>query len=186
MSSNGIEIERKFIIHPRVLAQLAASPYDRHVYTNYYIVVGDTELRVHQRKYGQWVMTIKQGHGHVRSEVEVVLGDDEAQNLLALPNWSVTKTRIWLGKGWSVDVYSAPYVGIVTAEIETPAVDTAIELPEVLRNAGAKEVTGTKLLANQRMAQLSKNESNYRQIFTFVESALLMNDQAITTFFHSR
>jgi CYTH domain-containing protein len=171
LSGNGIEIERKFLLHPLILADLAIHGFDRHLYTNYYLTNGDVETRVHQRRRGDWVLTFKRGSGHVRQEVEVAITHHEAAALLKLGPQAVAKTRVYIGNDWTVDVYTTPFKGLVTAEIETLTPDTEIELPEILRNAAYKEVTGNENFANKNLAACSA-QRDHGYVFEHAERIL--------------
>jgi CYTH domain-containing protein len=182
---NGLEIERKYLVHPRALMVLAAETYERAKYTNKYFVLGEIEVRLHRSKSGNWILTFKEGLGQVRKEVEAFLDESEAMQLQAITHCEVSKTRIWLPDEWSVDVYHAPYTGLVTAERETLWEDQEVSIPPILKSAGVQEVTGSRILANQRLAEFADQPVSRDQVFTFAEDKLGLPADFYKKTFHS-
>jgi CYTH domain-containing protein len=115
------EIERKFVVGEPP-ADLESNPAAR--IEQGYLAVGDdgTEVRL-RRSDGEATLTVKQGAGRTRREVEVVLDDEGFERLWPLTEGRrIAKTRYAIDAGGGltieVDVYGGDLAGLVTAEVE--------------------------------------------------------------------
>jgi adenylate cyclase len=103
------------------------------------------------------LLTVKRGHGEVREEVEIQLGDDQFQELWPLTEGlriSKTRFRVPLGEDGpvaEVDVFEGVLEGVVLAEVEFPSEEEAdaFEPPAWF----GREVTDDSRFANQELAQ---------------------------------
>ncbi len=116
----GVEIERKFIVKalPQVLNQhqgtLLAQGYLSTDATGH-------EVRL-RKKTDQYYITVKQGYGLERTEVEVALDQRQFEQLWPLTEGKrLTKVRHLVpfnGHTIEVDVYQDELAGLVVAEVE--------------------------------------------------------------------
>ena len=146
------EIERKFRLAepPGWLPRYEAS----QIRQGYLAVSEDTEVRLRETE-GRRLLTVKQGHGEVRREVEVEL---ERAQFDAL--WPLTESRRVLKtrqrvplnheRTAEVDVYAGDLEGLVVAEVEFRSQSEAdrFEAPDWL----GEEVTGDRRFENQFLA----------------------------------
>jgi adenylate cyclase len=154
----GTEIERKFLVDPQRFAAPESGTRIRQGW-----LARDPERTVRVRLScpfggedgpGRAFLTIKGPDGLVRSEYEYEIPPDDATQLLddlCLPG-QITKVRYRVPVGghiFEVDVYSGRQAGLVTAEVELPDPDTAVEVPEW----AVKEVTGDPAWTNAALSQ---------------------------------
>jgi adenylate cyclase len=150
---DAIEIERKFLV--------SAPPpdLDRHpssAIRQGYLAIepSGTEARVRDRD-GVAVLTVKQGGGRTRVEVEVPIEAGAFERLWPLTEGRrIEKTRhlVPAGDGLVIelDVYGGDLAGLVVAEVEFPseAAADAFVAPEWL----GRDVTADDRYKNQRLA----------------------------------
>ena len=150
-----IEIERKFIV------SALPADLDRHPSSGLrqgYLAIepNGTEVRVRRRdRDGQAVLTVKQGGGRTRVEVEVPIDPDAFEQLWPLTEGRrIEKTRhvVPAGDGLLIelDIYGGDLAGLAVAEVEFPseAAADAFEPPPWL---GA-DVTADDRYKNHRLA----------------------------------
>lgn len=155
--ANGIEIERKFLLH-------AVPPTMRFAHRvpirqGYLALDGDTEVRIRITPKGA-KLTIKSGRGGVRVEEEIALQTRQAEALWALTEGRrVTKTRrrVRLPQPagaaelvLELDEYGGALDGLVVAEVEFPdeAASAGFEPPAWF----ARELTDDWRYANRSLA----------------------------------
>jgi CYTH domain-containing protein len=144
------EIERKFLIDrlPEEIEGVAEEEVAQG-----YLATGDDEVRVRRRGNGH-VLTVKQGAGLSRVEVEVPLERAAFDELWPLTEGRrVEKTRRTTtidGHKLEVDVYRGPLAGLITAEVEFHDDATASAFSPPLWVS--RELTGDGRYSNQRLA----------------------------------
>jgi adenylate cyclase len=155
--ANGIEIERKFLLHGVPPAMRFAHRVP--IRQGYLALDGDTEVRIRIMPKGAR-LTIKAGRGGVRVEEEIALQNRQAEALWELTEGRrVTKTRRRVrlpGPDGSaelvaeVDEYSGALDGLVVAEVEFPDEETSngFEPPAWF----ARELTDDWRYANRSLA----------------------------------
>jgi adenylate cyclase len=93
------------------------------------------------------------GTGLVRSEFEYEIPMDDAEELLQLcGEYTLEKTRHIVPIGdltWEIDVFAGRHLGLVIAEIELPAAERLIDLPDWI----GQEVTGDRAYSNQELVK---------------------------------
>jgi CYTH domain-containing protein len=115
------EIERKFLVNelpPEVRAQPATRIRQG------YLSSEPVEVRVRSRDDREHELTVKSIGGLERTEVTAVLTSEQFEELWALAQASVEKSRSLYGVGgWTaeVDVYSGELAGLVVVEVEFPS-----------------------------------------------------------------
>ena len=142
------EIERRFLVHREKLPPLGAG---RRFVQGYLSEKPHTRFRVEGNHVTlavkEWVSAGE------RLEFEFPRGDmptDEIERLMGLALWPpLVKTRHEVprdGLTWEIDFYEGRNAGLVTAEVELPAIDHPIDFPDwVDRNA---EITSDARYAN--------------------------------------
>ncbi|MCD2515930.1 CYTH domain-containing protein [Massilia sp. G4R7] len=148
----GVEIERKFLVRGDAWRTLGAATLLRQGY-----LCADPERTVRVRIEGeQGVLTIKsKNEGASRGEWEYPLPLRDAEELLdrlcERPLVEKIRRRIdYQGFTWEVDEFLGENAGLVVAEIELPAEDTAFERPEWI----GREVTGERRYYNSSLIRL--------------------------------
>lgn len=145
------EIERKFLIAglPEDIDR-----YPHHVIRQGYITT-DSENEVRIRSKGEkYYLTIKQGRGLSRTEVEIIITEDQFESLWVLTeNKRIEKTRYDLDSHAyliEVDVYQNKLSPLQVAEVEFPTIEASQEfmLPEFF----GREVTNDKAYKNASLA----------------------------------
>ncbi|WAJ30473.1 CYTH domain-containing protein [Antarcticirhabdus aurantiaca] len=150
----GIEIERKFRIVDDQWRQKVEDDDGRRIRQFYLAVRDGFSLRVRILDEARAVMTLKTGAGLSRGEYEYEIPLDEARELEASRiGRTVEKRRYRVDLGADglvveVDVFEGALAPLVLAEIELPAVDHAVELPDWL----GPEVTGEGAYSNSSLA----------------------------------
>jgi adenylate cyclase len=147
----GTEIERKFLVDD--VPDVTAAPADR--LRQGYVALDDAaEVRVRLADRGA-TLTVKGGSGLARTEVEVGVDQDQAQDLWALTEGRrVEKTRYRLpldgGLVAEVDRYQGALDGLCTVEVEfaTPAAANAFTPPPWF----GEELTGHRGWSNAALA----------------------------------
>lgn len=149
-----LEIERKFLPTepPDWLPEHSACRIEQ----GYLAVTEDVEIRIRILD-DEPVLTVKGGHGEVRSEVEVSL---DAEQLEAL--WPLTETLRLAKTRWHVpvgdanltgelDIFGGDLAGLVVAEVEFGSLEESrsFDPPGWL----GEEITGDERFANQSLAR---------------------------------
>jgi len=144
------EVERKFLVDrlPEEIAAVAEEEVAQG-----YVATGDDEVRI-RRQGDRYVLTVKQGQGLSRVEVEVPLEPAAFEELWPLTEGRrVEKTRRTTSideQKLEVDVYGGPLAGLITAEVEFGDEDAAraFSPPSWV----SRELTGDARYSNQRLA----------------------------------
>jgi adenylate cyclase len=154
----GVEIERKFLVDPEAFAPPSSGTTIRQGW-----LVRDPERTVRVRLSGpsgdaagptRAYLTVKGPDGLVRSEYEYEIPPDDAVRLLddlCLPG-QINKVRYRVPVGrhtFEVDVYSGRQAGLITAEVELPDTDTAVDVPDW----AVQEVTGDPQWTNAALSR---------------------------------
>ena len=144
----AMEIERKFLVRKERLPALEAGERFVQGY-----LCNDPEVRF--RIVGRRVVLCvkKRLSARQRIEVEFPREDVSAKEIGALRELALWPPLVKVrhrvpfgGLVWEVDVYEEANAGLVTAEVEIPALDHPIDFPPWIDSAN--EVTGSKLYAN--------------------------------------
>ena len=146
----AVEIERKFLVIGDAW-RAQASP--SRITQGYLCRDPDRVVRVRLRD-EEGFMTIKgRTTGVSRTEIEFAIPPAEARELLAMCLPAVIdKTRhevVWAGHLWEVDEFHGDNAGLIVAEIELPAEDTAFELPPWI----GEEVSMDRRYSNSNLSQ---------------------------------
>lgn len=154
LSELAQEIERKFLIEqsPKRLRGQPATELRQ----GYIVIADDTEVRVREAE-GEWVLTVKRGHGRVRSEEEIELDREQFRALWSLTEAARVSKRRHLvslepyGLTAEVDVFQGDLEGLVVAEVEfsSEAESAAFEPPTWF----GRELTGDERYATASLAQ---------------------------------
>jgi adenylate cyclase len=135
----GTEIERKFLVRDvTVVAGAEGIPYRQ----GYLSTVPERTVRV--RLAGPRAFLTVKGItvGDTRSEFEYEIPVADAMALLRMcerPLVEKTRYRVeHAGLTWEVDIFEGDNAGLIVAEVELPASDTPVELPDWI----GEEVTG--------------------------------------------
>ena len=146
------EIERKFLV--TVAPDPSSVAGSASLRQGYLAVDGGVEVRLRESG-GATTMTIKAGRGLSRTEVEVALSAEEAEELwpyAAARSLHKVRHRIPLAPGVTaeVDVYDGALAGLLTVEVEFPDADsaTAFAPPEWF----GRELTGEPGWSNAELA----------------------------------
>jgi len=145
------EIERKFLVkNDAWKSQVTARS---HIRQGYLAVNDKVSIRIRIRDGHPSQVTIKSGStGLSRSEYEYDIPPGDAEELMTVcGDHMLEKHRHLVPQGdltWEVDVFSAPHEGLVIAEIEIPAEDHAVDLPDWL----GEEVTGDPAYNNSSLS----------------------------------
>lgn len=150
-----IEIERRFLCRRPGPDLLEGVPVRR--ITQGYLSNGGPTVRI-RRLDGEFIMTVKSGHGLVRREIEFPVPPGPGNELLELAGAArIEKLRYEFGR-WEVDCFQGKLQGLVLAEIELSDVDEP--LPPV--SAGIellREVTTLPTYTNHCLARLGEEEA---------------------------
>jgi CYTH domain-containing protein/8-oxo-dGTP pyrophosphatase MutT (NUDIX family) len=150
LDGGGREIERKFLVD-RLPDGIDAYPRQR--IEQGYLATGDVEVRL-RRADERTRLTVKGGHGLVRTEEELAVDPERFARLWPLTEGRrIEKVRHRLehgGRTVELDVYSGARQGLLVAEVEFPDEHAAAawQPPDWI---GA-EVTGDPVYANARLA----------------------------------
>jgi CYTH domain-containing protein len=146
------EIERKFLVR-KLPDSLTSYPHAEILQG--YLVSLDDGLQVRLRRSGdKFSLTFKRGTGNVREEREVELSAEQFDALWpATEGKRLVKTRYEIPFGKRVveiDVYHGKHEGLIVAEVEFDAEETAknFRAPDWL----ADDVTGDPRYSNQLLA----------------------------------
>lgn len=145
------EIERKFLVTGSSWKEKAGRPI--WIRQAYVAATDRASVRVRIRGDDQAFLTIKSAAPSLsRVEVEVAIPVPEAEELLALRVGAIIEKHRYPvpfdGLVWEVDVFEGDNAGLVIAEVELPAADHPLELPDWV---GA-EVTGDQRYYNASLA----------------------------------
>ncbi|MER7765950.1 adenylate cyclase [Kitasatospora sp. NPDC096140] len=146
----GVEIERKYLADRPELEP--AAPAGERILQGY-VALGPKEVRL--RRHGErCFLTVKEGSGLVRTELEVELSAEQFSELWPATDGArleKTRTPVPLGPTTAyLDVYAGPLQGLRTVEVEfdSPAEAEAFEPPAWF----GEEITGQDRYRNQALA----------------------------------
>ena len=148
-----LEIERKYLLQS--MPQLPATARRYHMEQGYF-ADEPGRLRRTQGPDGTvtYTHTVKRGVGLVRQEIERELTPDEFKRLwprTAGRRLSKTRTKVPDGNlVWEIDDYDA--LDLFIAEVELPAADTKVTVPDWLAPHVIREVTGEPEYGNHEIA----------------------------------
>lgn len=146
----AIEIERKFLVHEKLLPESKESILMEQGYLN-----DDPHRLVRVRIAGEKAfLTIKgKGVGIVRPEFEYSIPVQDAKELLEMAIYPpITKIRNIIyhkNKKWEIDIFSGVNNGLIVAEIELVYEDDEVALPEWVEC----EVTGDDRFFNYQLSK---------------------------------
>lgn len=154
----GIEIERKFLV--------SGDGWQQHAVQSGAIVQGyltegeAVTLRIRIIEDNTALLTIKgERQGLSRPEFEYDIPLEDARDMLALAGGAVIRKRRFLldlpGGEWIVDVFEGVHQGLVLAEVELPAPDAVVTLPDWL----GKEVTEDPRYYNSSLAAEARRQN---------------------------
>lgn len=149
----GIEIERRFLMNPRLLP--SRMPSGARLIQGYLSFMPLVRVRTATplgRGRAQAFLTIKSRGTRVRAEYEYRIPNTDARELLALcGEMKLQKVRLHLGP-WELDRYEGRHKGLWLAEIELAHPDTP--LPDPLPAWLGREVTDNPRYTNSSLARL--------------------------------
>ena len=148
-----LEIERKYLLQS--MPQLPATARAYRMEQGYF---ADKPGRVRRSRAPDgtvtYTHTVKKGVGLVREEIERELTPDEFKRLWPrTAGRRLTKTRTKVPDGnlvWEIDDYDA--LDLFIAEVELPAADTKVTVPDWLAPHVIREVTGEPAYGNYKLA----------------------------------
>lgn len=149
----GQEIEHRYLLS-EIPDLGAAKP--QAIAQGYLSTDPDRVVRVRIRDEDGFLTIKGRRTGAVAAEFEYAIPVDDARALLALCGENVLiKNRYELtgedGFVWEVDIFTGRHDGLVIAEIELPAADTAYNVPGWLRGV---DITGRTDLGNAALVQM--------------------------------
>ncbi|MCJ2054182.1 CYTH domain-containing protein [Methylobacterium sp. J-070] len=145
-----VEIERKFIAHPSVLALCRSGTH----FVQGYLYTDDANTIRIRRAGERTLITWKSPRrGACRDEVEFAIAPQDGEALMAgvSPDRRLEKTRYRIehaGAVWDVDVFGGTLSGLILAEIELEREDQPVLLPPWID----REVTADARYRNSRLA----------------------------------
>lgn len=145
------EIERKFLVARDDFRSLAVS--SQRIRQGYLTVTPESTVRVRIRS-DRGFLTVKGiTRGASRSEWEYEIPVADAEQMLTLcGSAQVDKVRYMVpgagGLTWEVDEFASPRPGLILAEVELPAEDYPVEIPDWVD----REVTGDPQYYNSVIA----------------------------------
>ena len=154
-SPSAMEIERKFLLKelPETMPGAQALEIEQGYLPGERLVERLRSVQVGQRR--TFYRTVKVGSGLVRSELEEETTDDIFRKMWPLTKGKrLTKRRHRVPNGeftWEIDEFTDRK--LVLAEVELPAADTEVEIPEWLQPYVEREVTGEVAYLNSTLAR---------------------------------
>ena len=146
----AIEVERKFLIADE--GWRSEVTRSRRIVQAYLATGANAVVRVRLAGDEAWLTVKSRRVGATRVEVEVPVPLDEAEQLLALSDAVVEKTRHYVPAGevtFEVDEFARGNAGLVLAEVELPDEDAAFPRPAWLGD----EVTDDPRYRNTYLAE---------------------------------
>ncbi len=148
----GIEIERRFLVkNEDWKSQIILSEGFSQAYLNSKLDEWVTRVRLIDNKKG--FITLKSSLNELTNyEFEYSIPSQDAQELIKLSKYKITKTRFQLKineKNWIVDLFDGSNSPLKIAEIELNDVSEDIQIPSWC----GQEITGIKSLSNASLAK---------------------------------
>tara|TARA_Y100001968_G_scaffold298767_1_gene308882 strand:+ start:14 stop:517 length:504 start_codon:yes stop_codon:yes gene_type:complete len=148
----GIEIERRFLVENEIWrSQVILSQKFRQAYLNSNSDEWTTRVRIIDNN--QAYITLKSSiNGLINYEFEYPIPNQDANELLNLSKYKITKTRYQLKinkKNWIVDSFGGSNSSLIIAEIELSSELEQIAVPAWC----GQEITGIKSLSNASLAK---------------------------------
>ncbi len=152
----SLEIERRFLV-ARVADETLRGAGRTLRIRQGYLTEGRPAVRVRQSN-ADYRMTVKDGEGLVRREIEFDVSGEAAAGLFEIAaDRTIEKTRYEVGR-WEIDVFRGHFEGLVIAEVELESEDEP--LPEIPSGLDlACEVTSVRGFTNQYLASLGEAEA---------------------------
>jgi len=150
----GLEIERKFLVHPHLLPKLIDG---QRMIQGYLSEKPSVRFRIIDKV---MVITVKEYYpGARRFELETPgkkISDEEIQKLQEMavsPPIIKVRHRIQGDQGliWEVDVYEGENAGLITVDIEIPREDYPLQFPVWVD--GSKEISGSQRYTNLNLGR---------------------------------
>ncbi|MCH2187797.1 CYTH domain-containing protein [Myxococcota bacterium] len=149
-SSEGLEIERKFLVRGEPWREASAG---MPLIQGYLSLSGaKATVRIRVGPEAAWLTVKGPVRGLSRAEFEFEIERSEGQAMLKLCDRQVEKTRYLLHQGehvWEVDVFEGANAGLVVAEIELSHEEEVFESPDWL----GEEVSFEKRYRNSALAK---------------------------------
>lgn len=151
-----VEIERKFIAHPSVLALCRSGTR----FVQGYLYTDDANtIRIRQAEDRTLITWKSSRRGACRDEIEFAIAPRDGAALLARvpPGRRLEKTRYRVehaGAVWDVDVFGGALAGLILAEIELEREDQPVVVPPWTE----REVTADPRYRNSRLAAGAPSE----------------------------
>ncbi len=148
----GWEFERKFLVRAEALPPLPQGSRIEQAYLGFEPVV-----RARLEDDRGWI-TVKGPGLEARREVQVPIPPEAARAMMELrvPGSVVIRKRrhrvLFGGHIWEIDVFEAPFEGLVLAEVELASRDEPVELPPW----AGEEVTGAPEYQNANLARAGR------------------------------
>ncbi len=146
----AVEIERKFIANPSVLALCRAGT---PLVQGYLFTDAANTIRIRRAGERALITGKSPRRGASRDEIEFAIAPEDGAALLATvpPDRRLEKTRYRVahaGAMWDVDVFGGELAGLILAEIELEREDQPVVLPPWVE----REVTDDARYRNSRLA----------------------------------
>ena len=147
----ALEIERRFLVCSDQWRQVAGAPQPLR---QGYLASSEQGVTVRMRIRADeqaWLTLKAPAAGFARHEFEYPLPLDDAEELWHLAPHRLTKVRYGLmlpGGDWIVDCFEGDNAPLVLAEVELPAADAPLMIPEWC----GKELTGDQRWSNAALA----------------------------------
>lgn len=147
---NGLEIERKFLVHRNSDWKRLASSCS-HIQQGYFAAVNTVRVRIRDDKGYLTIKGPSRNGGLSRYEFEKEITLEEAQQLMLLCEPGVIDKHRYLvpfgGHVFEVDEFHGDNHGLVLAEVELRSEEEAFEKPDFI----GMEVTGDRHFYNSHM-----------------------------------
>ena len=145
------EIERKFL-----LSSVPEGLIDGTEIIQGYLLAKDSEIRI-RKSAEKYFITEKSAGSLVRTENETEITKQVFDILWPMTDGKrVEKIRFYLkskdGLTWEIDQYAGKLKNLVIAEIEIPDENYTIDMPDIIKQVLAKEVTENSKYKNKNLA----------------------------------
>ena len=162
----GIEIERRFLVENEDWkAQVILSEGFSQAYLNSSTDEWATRIRVIDNK--KAYITLKSSlNGLINYEYEYSIPIKDANELIKLSKYKITKTRYKLQKNWVIDIFNGANSSLKIAEIELNSESEKIQVPSWC----GQEITGIKSLSNASLAKTPISQLSVRDRIKIKES----------------
>lgn len=167
-----LEIERRFICRVSNEDELRTAP-SSGIRQGYLTCSGPT-VRI-RRQDAAHIMTIKEGAGLVRREIEFPVPAGPGEELLEVAGDQIIEKRRYRIGRWEVDIFEGRLQGLVLAEVElTTETEPLPEVPGCIELI--REVTEDRRFTNRALAALGDGE--VRHLIERIERSCYSGDAA--------